>query len=96
MEVRDKTRSASSQHLLSVLARAWLQECCPPGTAHFGPLAVCGHERNPVSSWQSGTGAPWRALGRKKGSIRIQVLVAISVAPRAEDSEAKQGCMEGM
>lgn len=26
----------------------------------------------------------------------IQVLVAVSVAPRPEDSEAKQGCMEGV
>lgn len=35
-------------------------------------------------------------MGREKGSIRIQVLVAISVAPRPEDSEAKQGSMEGV
>lgn len=86
----------STQHQLSVLARAWLQERCPPGTAYFGPLAVCGRERNPVSSWQSGAGAPWRAAGKEKGSVRIQVLVAISVAPRPEDREAKQGRMEGM
>lgn len=34
MEVRDRTRGASTQHLLPVLVGAWLQERCPPGTAH--------------------------------------------------------------
>lgn len=92
MEVRDKMRwLPSTQHLLSVLAGAWLWEPCPPGTAHFGPLAVCGRERNPVSRWQSGTEAPWRAVGREKGSIRIQVLVAISVAPRPETVKRSGG-----
>lgn len=33
---------------------------------------------------------------RGERSIRIQVLVAVSVAPRPEDSEAKQGCMKGV
>lgn len=57
-------------------------------------FVVMGGTQFPAGSQELGLPGGQRG-GRKSRSIGIQVLVAVSVAPRPADREAKQGCTEG-